>query len=101
MVTHIVFWKVSEQNNGESKEQIMLNMKRMLENLIGEIPGLLKLETGIDQSRRNGSYDFCLTCQFPDWESLQVYQNHPKHVACKEYIGAVTLERALCDYETL
>lgn len=99
MVKHIVFWNVKEEVAGETKEQIMLRMKEMLEALNGEIPGLLKVEVGLDKNRSDVAFDICLYSEFPDWESLAYYQDHPKHVACKNYIGKVTKNRAVCDYE--
>ncbi len=99
MVKHIVFWNVKQEVNGETKEQIMLRMKKMLEALNGQIPGLLKAEVGIDKNRSAAAFDICLYSEFPDWESLSFYQDHPLHVACKDYIGTVAKERAVCDYE--
>ncbi|MBQ7792247.1 MAG: Dabb family protein [Clostridia bacterium] len=99
MVKHIVFWNIKQEVNGETKEQIMLRMKEMLEALNGKIPGLIKAEVGIDKNRSQAAFDICLYSEFPDWESLNFYQDHPLHVACKDYIGAVAEERAVCDYE--
>lgn len=99
MVKHIVFWNIKQEHNGETKEQIMLRIKKMLEHLNGEIPGLLSLEVGINFNRNQAAYDLCLYSELSDRESLAAYQEHPKHVACKDYIGAVALERAVCDYD--
>lgn len=99
MIKHIVFWNVKPEVNGETKEQMMLRIKEMLEALNGEIPGLLHAEVGINKNQKAGAYDICLYSEFPDWDSLAFYQDHPKHVACKGYIGAVAENRAVCDYE--
>lgn len=99
MVKHIVFWKIKNEVNGETKEQIMLRMKTMLEALNGQIPGLLLAEVGVDQNRSAAAYDIVLYSEFPDWESLALYQDHPKHVACKDYIGLAAESRGVCDYE--
>lgn len=99
MVKHIVFWNIKQEHEGETKEQIMLRIKKMLENLNGEIPGLLALEVGINFNRSQAAYDLCLYSELSDRESLAIYQEHPLHVACKDYIGSVTLERAVCDYD--
>ncbi len=99
MVKHIVFWNIKDNANGESKEQIMLRMKHMLEDLNGKIPGLIKAEVGIDKNGSDAAFDICLYSEFPDWESLDFYQDHPLHVDCKGYIRNVAEERVLCDYE--
>lgn len=99
MVKHIVFWNIKNEVNGESKEQVMLRIKTMLEELNGKIPGLLKAEVGINKNTNPAAYDICLYSEFPDWESLNLYQDHPLHVACKDYIRAAAEERVLCDYE--
>lgn len=99
MIKHIVLWNIKNEAGGESKEQIMLRIKTMLEALNGEIPGLLKLEVGIDKNRGPAAFDIGLYSEFPDWEALADYQIHPKHVACKDYIKSVCEKQAVCDYE--
>lgn len=99
MVKHIVFWNIKDEVNGESKAQMMLRMKEMLEDLNGKIPGLLTCEIGFDQNKSDAAYDICLYSEFPDWESLNAYQEHPLHVACKGYIRSIAGSRVLCDYE--
>ena len=99
MIKHIVCWKIKPQATKEAKEQIMMQMKTMLEGLWGKIPGLLTAEVGIDQNRGAAAYDICLVCTFPDWDSLARYQDHPLHVRCKEYIASVAQDRCVCDYE--
>ena len=47
MVKHIVMWKI-QGINGQTKEETAQQIKRGLEDLNGQIEGLIKLEVGID-----------------------------------------------------
>ncbi|MDR2938413.1 MAG: Dabb family protein, partial [Prevotellaceae bacterium] len=48
MVKHIVTWKLKEAAAGSDKASNAQLAKEKLEALNGKIPGLLKLEVGID-----------------------------------------------------
>jgi hypothetical protein len=99
MVKHIVFWTLKESAAGRSKEDNALEMKRQLEALNGRIPGLVSLEVGIDFSRTEASADAALFSVFEDKEALSVYQNHPEHLAIREFVGRVRDQRYVVDYE--
>ena len=99
MVKHIVFWTLKESAGGRSKEDNALEMKSRLEALNGRIPGLISLEVGIDFSRSEASCDAALYSEFEDREALAVYQNHPEHIAVREFVSRVRSQRFLVDYE--
>ena len=96
MVKHIVFWKVNEEFD---KEAIYLDMKGRLESLAGNIPGLTHIEVGRDFSNSPVAFDVALYSTLESKEALEQYQVHPLHEAEKQYIGSVTTERAVVDYE--
>lgn len=99
MVKHIVFWTLKEAAGGKSKEDNALEIKRRLEALNGKIPGLITMEVGIDFSRSEASADAVLYSEFEDREALGAYQNHPEHIAVREFVGRVRSQRFLVDYE--
>ena len=96
MVKHLVFWKIKDDLDFEG---VYEEMKIRVEALNGEIPGLIKVELGRDFSDSEVSYDLGLYSEFESKEALEVYRDHPKHQFVKEFIAAVTKDRAVVDYE--
>jgi hypothetical protein len=96
MVKHIVCWKIKEDLdiNGVFEE-----MKFRVEAMNGEIPGLIKVELGRDFNGSDVAFDTALYSELENKEALEVYQDHPMHLHVKEFIGAVTSERMVVDYE--
>jgi heme-degrading monooxygenase HmoA len=99
MIKHIVMWKLKETANGNSKYDNALNIKNKLEALNGKIPGLVKIEVGIDFSKTESSKDVVLVSEFETKEDLDNYQVHPDHKALMPFIEESRLERAVVDYE--
>lgn len=99
MVKHIVMWKLKESAENVSRQENALKMKQMLEGLRGRIPGLLKIEVGIDFSATEASGDVVLYSEFPDRSALDAYQSHPEHQKCVAFVKNVVTERRLVDYE--
>ncbi len=99
MVKHIVMWKLKEQANGNTKAVNAKIIKEKLESLNGKIPGLVKLEVGIDFSGSRESWDIVLYSEFGSRDDLTGYQNHPEHKAVMPFIGEVREERRVVDYE--
>lgn len=97
MIRHIVMWNLKDEAEGAVKKENGRKIKEKLEALNGVIPELIFAEVGINFNP-NG-YDLCLFSQFADKAALDVYQNHPEHVAVKEFINKVVAERVVCDYE--
>ena len=96
MVKHIVMWKLKPNAEGEDKKANAIKMKKKLESLLGVVPGAFKMEVGINYSP--GGYDVVLNAEFNDHDALETYQMHPEHLRVKEFINAVTSERAMADY---
>jgi hypothetical protein len=99
MVKHIVFWTLKESAEGRSAQQNAEEMKRRLEALNDRIPGLIKLEVGIDFGQTEASFDVALYSEFTDRDALAHYKDHPEHVAVADFIGKIRRDRAVVDYE--
>ncbi len=99
MIKHIVAWKLHDEAEGNSKEVNAQKAKQMLEALNGKIPGLIKLEVGIDFSGTEASSDLVLYSEFDTKEALEDYPGHPEHLALKPFIEAIRSERRMIDYE--
>ncbi len=99
MIKHIVFWKLKDFAEGVTKEQNVLKVKAMLEDMRGKIPGMVTLEVGLNFETSDAASDISLYTEFSSRESLEVYQNHPLHRKVKEFLQNVRTERRVVDYE--
>lgn len=99
MVKHIVMWKLKETAHGLPKSENARLIKQKLEELNGKIPGLLKLEVGIDFLHSADSADIVLYSEFENREALQGYQDHPLHRAVMPFVAEAREMRIAADYE--
>ncbi len=99
MIKHIVAWTLKDHAKGNDKATNAKLMQEMFAGLRGKIPGMLKLETGIDFSKTEASYDVMLYTEFESKEALAGYQAHPDHKALMPFISEVRVGRMLVDYE--
>jgi len=99
MIRHIVMWNV----RGESAEQRARNievLKSAFLSLRGRIPGMLKLEIGVDTSRVDYACDVILDSEFESQKALDAYATHPEHLRVKAAIGDIRIARHQVDYKT-
>jgi hypothetical protein len=99
MIKHIVFWKLKDGAHGNTKEVNGRLIKEKLEALRGLIPGLLRIEVGVDFSRSEQSGDLALYSEFATRADLDAYQAHPAHQAMLPFIAEARSERRVVDYE--
>jgi len=99
MIKHIVMWSLKDQAHGNSKATNAGLMKEKLEALNGRIPGMIKLEVGIDFSGTKDSFDVVLYSEFESEGDLNNYQNHQDHKAIMPFVVEVREERRMVDYE--
>ncbi len=97
MVKHIVVWRVKD--TPASKLANAQEIKRLLEGMRGRIPGLLKLEVGVNFVEDPLAGDCVLYSEFTDRAALLVYQTHPVHEAVKAGIRELSVERRVVDYD--
>jgi hypothetical protein len=99
MVTHIVFFNVVENFEGQSKQQILSKMKSDLEALKGKVPVIRDITVGINAKPDQNAWDLALYTKFDSFADLDAYQKHPDHVAVGQFIGKVKSGRAVVDFE--
>ena len=99
MIRHIVAWRLKDSALGNDKAANARQMKEKLEALRGRIPGLLRLDVGLDFSATENSSDVVLVSDFESREALAAYQEHPAHKAVGLFVRAVVCERRLIDCE--
>jgi len=97
MVKHIILWKLKENMTCAEKEAAKAEAKRRLENLNGNIPGMIDIKVitnGLDSSNA----DMMLDSTFDDAEALAGYQVHPMHVEAATYVRSVVESRLCLDF---
>ena len=99
MFKHIVCFKLKDSAEGASKAENAKQIKTRLEALQGRIPGLQKLEVGINVVQDAAAYDIALYSEFASREDAEKYQSHPEHQAVAQFIGRVREARVVVDYE--
>lgn len=97
MVKHIVMWNVRGETPAQKKESAEL-VKTAFESLSGKIPGLTRLEVGLDVSAVDYACDVVLYTEFENQESLEAYASHPEHLRVKQVVGDIRIARHQVDY---
>jgi hypothetical protein len=100
MVKHIVFWKLRTELSAAERDEALRKIKAGFEALQGVIPGLLRIEVGIDFLHSPESSDFVLYSELESRAALEAYQAHPAHQAMAPVVRDVRIERRVVDYET-
>ncbi len=78
MTRHIVLYTLKA---GLEKPAAIRTIASLLEPLVGQIPGLIKLEI---RPAFQGGMDYCLYSEFESRQALADYAKHPLHLAAKE-----------------
>lgn len=92
MIKHIVMWKLRDKADAPE-------IKQKLEALAGKIPGLIKIEVGIDFLESEQSADVVLYSELESREALESYQTHPEHQAVVPLVKAAAIARTVVDYD--
>jgi hypothetical protein len=99
MIKHIVIWTLKNRDNEKQREETARAIKQKIEGMCGKIPGLLRIEGGVDFGRTKDSCDIALYAELDSREALAGYHVHPAHEEFKSFIGERRKERYLVDYE--
>ncbi|NKJ47679.1 stress responsive protein [Burkholderia sp. SG-MS1] len=98
MIRHIVMWRVRGETPGERQEARQL-VKESFEGLRGVIPGMLRLEVGLDSSAVDYACDVVLITEFDSQAALDGYATHPEHLRVRETLGNIRTARFQVDYQ--
>ena len=91
MIKHVVMWKINT-------DQIDLAVEKLL-SMDGKIEGMKNLSVGKNFNPNSTAFDLILINEFETKDELDLYQNHPDHLEVKKYLGGVTSEAAVVDFE--
>jgi len=97
VIKHIVMWDVSG-DSAEEKMKTAQFVKQQFEGLIGKIPGMSKLEVGIDVSKVDYACDVVLYTEFESEAALNGYASHPEHLKVRTELGSCRIARHQVDY---
>lgn len=98
-VKHIVMWQFKEEIKEEDRAELKKNMKEHLENLVGVVPGLLKVEFVVEPIS-SSTHDMALVTEFDEVESIKGYSVHPAHVKVADtYVRPYVRNRVCLDYK--
>ena len=97
MVKHVILWKLKDELTVSTKDEAIAKIKRELEALVGNVPGLLDLKI-IRADLESSNCDIMLDSTLESEEALKGYQVHPMHVAAAAFVRANTEVRLCADY---
>ena len=92
MVKHIVVYTLKE---GVDKDAAVKLIASKLEPLVGQIPGLLKMEV----RRCYSGMDYALYSEFEKAEDIPAYRAHQLHQEAKSHFHHLLQTRVVIDYE--
>ncbi len=92
MIKHVVCHKYNHKAEA-------VKISAMLNSLMGKVPALRSMETGVDFMDSARAYHLVLIATFDDRAGLEEYANHPEHVKVKEYIHSVLTSSVSVDFE--
>lgn len=100
MVKHIILWKLRSELSAEEKQTAAHAIKRGLEGLKGQVPGLIDIHVQVDGRLETSNADIMLDSTLESFEALKGYAVHPAHVAVADGIVRPNTELRTClDYE--
>ena len=99
MVKHIILWTLKDSLSAEEKETVKAGIKAGLEDLAGQIPGLLEIRVQTGRLPSSNA-DLMLDSTFVDAAALAGYSTHPLHVAVADgKVRPYTAQRVCLDFE--
>ena len=100
MVKHIILWKLRSELSAEAKQVKAQAIKKGLEGLRGQVPGLLDIHVQIDGVLESSNADIMLDSTLESPEALKGYAVHPAHVAVANGVVRPNTEVRTClDFE--
>jgi hypothetical protein len=99
MIKHVVLWRL-KSINADSRMADFERIRAALEAQVGRIPGLLRLEAGLNFSTGRRAADFALLCEFESPEALAAYHKHPVHHETRAIVDPLIAEHWIVDYRS-
>jgi hypothetical protein len=94
MIRHIVLWRLKLPD-----EDSVARIRSALQEQLGRIPGLLRVEVGRSFNTGRRAVDLALSCDFESREALAAYHRHPAHQETRAVVDPLIQEHWIADYE--
>ncbi len=94
-VEHLVWFKLREEIAAERHNEHIAGLKSLRET----VPGIVRLEVGLDFSGRSAGFQLGLLVTLADRAALDAYQVHPAHVTVAQALRADCSEIRALDFE--
>jgi quinol monooxygenase YgiN len=95
MLKHVVIWNLKDRSR---KAEHVATIQAALAQMRGNIPGMVSVEFAADIGFDRQPRDVVLYAEFTDAAALELYQDHPVHVAFKAVIGPLVQDRVAADW---
>lgn len=100
MIKHIILWKLRSELSATEKREKAELIKRGLEGLKGQVPGLVDIHVQIDGILDSSNTDIMLDSTLENEEALKGYAVHPAHVEVANGVVRPNTELRSClDFE--
>lgn len=96
-VHHIVMWRLNGVTNDERTEQAD-RIVQAFESLRGHVPGLLRMEVGVNVIDAVDAWDLALSMVFASVDDLKAYNAHPRHLEIKSLVAPLRAARCQVDF---
>jgi len=97
MVRHIVMWRV-RGDTARQRKAACERVRNAFESLRGRIPGMTRLEIGLDVSGADHACDIVLVSDFVSQGALAAYAAHPEHLRVRDELEGLRITRHQVDY---
>lgn len=98
MIKHIVMWNILGSTEDEKAGNVS-RLKAAFEGMRERIPGLLRMEIGVDESRVDYACDVVLYSEFESRQALAAYTDHPEHLRVRRELEGLRIARHQVDFE--
>ncbi len=99
MIRHIVVWRLKPEVRQGGSIQNLERIHAVLAALRAGVPGLQRLELGVNEAKSADAGDLVMISEFDSWEALRGYEGHELHDQLRALIGPMRIERRVVDYE--
>ncbi len=99
MIRHIVIWRLHAEAKAAGQIKDMAQIERSIASIRSAVPGVLRMELGVNQSALADAADLLLYSEFESWQALHAYDAHPLHEELRALIGPLRAERRVIDHE--
>jgi len=97
-IAHIVTWRLNGKTAADRECQAQ-QVVRAFEARRHEVPGLRRMEVGVNIVEAPDAWDVALYMEFASRADLEAYQVHPAHLEIKQLVGPMRVARGQADIE--